>query len=78
MNKSIPYLPFPPYVLADLARGGQRRGFGYYLSVSSDVSLNILRPLFGKEGIGEILRIIKTTIFFQEYPVHLRISHVGT
>jgi hypothetical protein len=30
---------------------------------SSDFSVDTLRPLFGKEGIGEILRITNTTIW---------------
>lgn len=40
MNKSIPYLPFPPYVLADLQRGGQKKGFWYFQKCRGQEILN--------------------------------------
>jgi hypothetical protein len=36
--------------------------------------MDFLNPLFGKEGIGEILRITNIPISFQEHPVYSQIS----
>jgi hypothetical protein len=46
--------------------------------VQDDNTLAFPSPLFGKEGIGEILRITKSPILFQEHPMYSQIPFVVT